>query len=438
MEELDTDDDNSPQGVELDQNHGQPRYRSDELRFTGIDLGGGMVRRRRSGDAYQDDFTPSEDEEEYEYDLQSGVSRRVDTQSAHREKEELLVQRALERISRARALGKPNVKLSRAEIDALDRLERNQPPPRPSAAPKAAPKGKKELPVVKRKPVEVRKNSGRGTGRSASDSPTKGKPGDARGRVQSSVVSSSARASRENSVTTYAMPPVDPEYDRRMPYQQGYPATGGRQVDISRRGSRSNSNQSLRQYQPAMPPPQHPYYSNRYSSNPDVMYGNRPGSNSSRSSRPDPAEMDWEPRARSTSSLVNVSLDQLPYQTGVGRAPRFDPSDPRFASPQRRVASGPPAVNRTTHYRRPQDELFLPDDQPEVYDYLAAEAEDAHDNEEDDEDSDYDAGVEVNVSERPGGNYAIQTRSATAAASSPLQRARGSGKGTGGKSKKGR
>ena len=48
MEELDSDDDNSPQGVELHQAYGQPRHRSNELHFTGIDLGAGMVRRRRS------------------------------------------------------------------------------------------------------------------------------------------------------------------------------------------------------------------------------------------------------------------------------------------------------------------------------------------------------------------------------------------------------
>jgi hypothetical protein len=72
-----------------------------------------------------------------------------------------------------------------------------------------------------------------------------------------------------------------------------------------------------------------------------------------------------------------------------------------------------------------------------VYNYLTPGAEDDNDDD-DDDDSDYDAGVEINVTERPGGNYAIQTRSATAAASSPLQRQKGNGKTTGGKSKKGR
>ncbi|ETI29107.1 hypothetical protein G647_01560 [Cladophialophora carrionii CBS 160.54] len=439
VEELDTDDDYSPQGVELDQNYGQGRYRSDELRFTGIDLGGGMVRRRRSGDVYTDDFTPSDDEEEFEYDLQSGLIRRPDMQVAYKEKEELLVQRAEERIARARALGKPNVKLSRAEIDALERSARHQNPPHLSAAPKTVPKSKKEAPVVKRKPIEVRKGSSGTNARSVSDSPHKGKSGDSRSRGKNTAGNDSARASRENSVAAQALPPADPDYDRRLPYPQGSNMVGARQIDRSWRGPRTNSNQSLRQLSQVMPPLQHPYYTNRYSSNPDVVYSNRPGSNSSRSSRPDPSEVDWEPRARSASSLVNVPLDQLPYQTNVGRAPRFDPSDPRFASPQRRVASGTMAgQNQAARYRRPQDELFLPPDgQPEVYNYLTPGTED--DNDDDDDDSDYDAGVQVNVTETPGGNYTIQTRSATAAASSSSShKQKGNGKSTAGKNKKGR
>lgn len=39
---------------------------------------------------------------------------------------------------------------------------------------------------------------------------------------------------------------------------------------------------------------------------------------------------------------------------------------------------------------------------------------DSEDEEDEDDDSDYDEGVQVDVSERPGGDYAIQTRSTTA------------------------
>ncbi|KIW98888.1 uncharacterized protein Z519_00551 [Cladophialophora bantiana CBS 173.52] len=444
VEELDTDDDNSPPGVELDQGYGQSRFRSDELHFTGIDLGGGVIRRRRSGDSFDNNLTPSDDEDDY--DAYSGLIRRPDMQMAYREKEDMLVQRALERIARARALGKPNVKLSRAEIDALKRLEleRSQTPPQsPAAASQVAPRSKKEAPVVKRKPVEVRKASGRSNGKSSGGSPTKGKAADGRNRGRSSASNTPARENADISVAAYELPPPDLDYDRRLPYPQGYYVAGPRQAEPLRQGSRTNSNQSLRQQQ--MQPMlsyqhhyQHPYYSHRYSSNPDPLYSNRPSSNSSRSSRPDPSEPDWEPRARSTSSLVNVPLDQLPYQTSIGRAPRFDPSDPRFASPQRRVVSGPPGIsqNQAGQYRRLQDELFLSDERPEVYNYLApSDTENQIDD--DDEGSDYvPEGEVVDVRERPRGEYAIQTRSAAAGTSS--QRARSNGKTMAGKSKKGR
>lgn len=330
----------------------------------------------------------------------------------------MLVERALERIARAKALGKANVKLSRAEIDALERLERNQNPPRSSAAPQmVAPKSKKEAPV-KRKPVEVRKKSGRNDSKSASNSPRR-KPIETRDRGPSTASNGSSRGERDDPMAAYQGYPIDQEYShvgRRLPYPQGHYIAGPRQAESSRQGSRTNSTQSLRQQQQLqqiqqVPQYQHPYYATRYASNPDAIYSQRPGSNSSRASRPDPSEPDWEPRARSTSSLVNVPLDQLPFQTNTSRAPRFDPSDPRYASPQRRVASGPPLAHQHSPitYRRPQDELFLPNDSNDVMRYLAPSGSE----EDDDDDSDYDEGVQVDVSERPGGEYAIQTRSAT-------------------------
>jgi len=409
VEELDTDDDN-PQGVGLDQGYGPKRFVSDELRFTGIDLGGGDVRRRRSGDAHDDDFTPSDDEDDY--DVPSDLVRQPDMQLIYKDKEDMLVERALERIARARA------------------LERNQNPPRPSAVPKDAPKSKKEAPV-KRRPVEVRKKPSKNDNKSASNSP-KGKTVDGRSRGRSSASNNAGRDSRDNSVASYTLPPADPDYGRRPPYPQPYYASGPRQAESSRQGSRTNSNQSLRQQQvQQLGAFQHIHYASRHPSNPEVVYGIRSGSNPSRAPRPDPSEPEWEPRTRSSSSLVNVPLDQLPYQTNTGRAPRFDPSDPRFASPQRRVASGPPAVyhNQAPQYRRPQDELFLPDEEPEVMRYLAPS------DSEDDDDSDYDEGVQVDVSERPGGDYAIQTRSSTTTASAQKTGNTGN-KGRSGKGKK--
>jgi hypothetical protein len=151
------------------------------------------------------------------------------------------------------------------------------------------------------------------------------------------------------------------------------------------------------------------------------MYGPRPGSNNSRASRPDPADPDWEPRARSASSLVNYPLDQLPPQavSGTSRAPRFDPADPRYASPpSRRVASGPPQGVR----RGRQHELFLPgEDDFDVSQYQV----DSHDEARSTSDSDESGeGVQVDVEERgPGGGYAIQTRAQAARTSGASSKA---------------
>lgn len=437
VEELDTDYDDS-QGVGRDQGYGQERFVSDELRFTGIDLGGGDIRRRRSGAAYDDEFTPSDDEDEY--DFPTGLPGQAGMQVVYRNKEEMLVQRALERIARARALGKPNVKLSRAEIDALERLERNQNPPRPSAAPKAAPKGKKEA-MVRRKPVEVRKKSSRNENKSASNSP-KGKTVDARNRGASSASSSSSRDRRDDHVAVSRGRTADPDFGRQPPYPSGYYITGPRPTDAFRQSSRTSSSQSLRQQQAEQLAMYHQsYYPSRYASSPDAIYGlgNGLGSTSARAPRPDPSEPDWEPRSHSTSSLVDVPLAQLPYQANTGRAPRFDPSDPRFASPQRRVASGPPHVlpAQAAQYRRPQDELFLPDEVPEVMRYLApSDSEEEDDDDDDGDDSDYDDGAQVTVSETPRGGYSIQTRSA--AASTSARKGGSNGKNSAAKTRKGR
>ena len=408
FEELETDDDGL-HGVELDRGYGPKRFVSDELRFTGIDLGGGTARRRHSYDDYNSD--------DGDYDGSMGLVRRGGNQGMLRDKEDALVERALERINRARALGKTDVKLDPSEIEALQRAGViPRPPPNPAPIPKATSKGKKAAPP-KPKAVEAKK-SGKSS-KSASNSP-KVKPIEMRSRGRSTASSRSnseskeSKKPREDAMVPYPILPDD-RYANMYPpaYYARNSAPGSRPQSQARTGSSG----SLRQQHPhAMPPYQHPYYQSRYYSNPDV-YGPRPGSNSSRASRPDPADPDWEPQSRSTSSLVPYPLDQV-AQAGPGKAPRFDPSDPRYASPPtRRIVSGPPAA----HYRRPQDELFLPEEeQPEVMQYLtnsSHEDDDDDEDEQEDETGDSDEsgqGVQVNVEETRGGGYAIQTRAATA------------------------
>ena len=402
FEEIETDDDGL-RGVELDHGYAPKRFVSDELRFTGIDLGGGRpIRRRRSGDPYDDEYTPSEDD----YDGSTGLVRRGQAQLMLREKEDVLLERALERIRRARALGKRDAKLSPAEIDVLERSGYLPPKPQPPAPlPKAAPKGKKAAAVKpKQKAIEAKKAAAKKDTSSSSSPKRKAIEGN-RARGRSTASNRSRSDTREDAVVPYPILPEDRGYPQAYYARQSAP--------VSRQNSREASLQSLRGQPPQQRPPYpHPYYfQSRYYSSPD-MYDQRPPSNSSQASRPDPADPDWEPRTRSTSSLVSYPLDQLPNQ-GQGRAPRFDPSDPRFASPptSRRIVSGPP----TAQYQRPQDELFLPGgEQPEVMKYLASSSnDDDEEEEEEDEEEDSDEsgqGVSVDVEEKPGGGYAIQTR----------------------------
>ncbi len=402
FEELETDDD-ALHGVGLDQGYRPKRFVSDELRFTGIDLAGGRAARRRRS---YEDYSNSDDEDEY--NGSTGLVRRGENQVMLREKEHVLVERALERIRRARALGKTDVKLEPSEIEALQRVGViPRPPSNPAPIPKAPLKGKK---AAQPKPKAIESKKSAKSSKSASGSPkVKAIEGRARGRSTASNRSKSdSKESKEDARVPY---PVLPDDRYAYMYPPAYYARGSAPASRQQSQARTNSSQSLRQHPQPMPPYQHPYYQSRYYSNPD-MYGSRPGSNGSHVSRPDPADPDWEPRARSSSSLVPYPLDQLP-QAGGGKAPRFDPSDPRYASPPtRRIVSGPPAAQ----YRRQQDELFMPDDEPEVMQYLTNSSHD-DDDEHDAETGDSDEsgqGVQVDVEERSGGGYAIQTRAATA------------------------
>lgn len=293
----------------------------------------------------------------------------------------------MERIARARALGKTNVKLSQAEIDALERAERMNQRLAPPPIPKPIPKGKKAV-QTRPKAQERKKSKGE---KSASNSPKvkaieAARNGTSRGR--------SSTGSREGALVPYPIPPED-DYSPPGRYDSdGYfmPAPI-RPGPSSGPASRTASSHSLRQQQsrtPPVPAALQQYYVGRYSSNPDVNYSARPGSTSSRASRPDPSDPDWEPRARSTSNLVSYPVDQLPYQTQTHRAPRFDPSDPRFASPAtRRVASGPATIQTSSlGYRRASDDT----------------------QEEETSEDDEDDGVQVDVEDFEDGDYTIQTR----------------------------
>ena len=107
FEDIDSDTDNSD-GVGL-----EGPFVSDELNFTGADVGDRGRHRRAIAHNYNSDSSANDLDEEPE----------AMTLLALRDKEDLLVQKALERIRRAQMLGKSNVKLSQSELDALERKQ---------------------------------------------------------------------------------------------------------------------------------------------------------------------------------------------------------------------------------------------------------------------------------------------------------------------------
>ena len=405
FEEIEESDDDDGEDVDLDLGVSQKTYASDVLRFTGVDLSSSRARRRK-GNAHDEDSDYSGDEDD---DISDGPAEHMQhMQIMLREKEDFLVERALERIRRARMLGKTNVKLSQAEVDALDRADRvEKQPGRPGKA-----KGKKA--ATARPRAEERK-------RSKTDKPSSSTPPlktiEPKRKTNSSAL--------DQPQPPYPMHPgadYGPGNSALMYAPLGYYAAPAQRPrsSSSKSGSRTASSQSLRQQQqltPPLPQYQHPYHAGRYFSNPDMSYAGRPPSNST--FRSDPSNPNWEPRARSASNLVAHPVDQPPYPIFQPPPPQFDLRDPPFAVPPGpRIASGPPdmyPVPQMYGYRRPQDEAFSygPD--------VPAEKTMASEDDEDDDDQ----GVEIDVVEQSDATYGIQTRSRAAAAA--LNRDRGGG-----------
>lgn len=408
IEESDDDDD----GVDLDPRYQGRRFASDELQFTGIDLGNRDTRRRRKKSAYDED---SDDPEDEDY-----IPGSEDMQLMLREKEDLLVERALERMRRARELGKTNVKLTRAEIDALERAERRQSQRITVPLPKPV-KGKK---AVQTRPKLADKKQSSRSDRSSGNSP-------APKAIEPRRGGKSSASAREPAQAPYPTLP-DESYglgNGALVYApQGYygapvvrPSSSS-----SRPGSRTASSQSLRPQQSQTPPLaqyQHPYQQGRYFSNPDTYPGHPAPGGTPAYARPDPSDPNWEPRTRSNSSLVSYPIEQFNHGTYLSQGPappRFDPNDPRFASPQaKRVTSGPPDIYMANPsiYRQPQDQHMYP-----LTNGMHASRYEV------DRTSDEDGGMQVEVTEKPGGDYGVVTRASASTAAGNKGRGGGQAK----------
>lgn len=121
VEEVDSDEDSDSQGVGLASSGGS-RFVSDPLHFTGIDMGDGDGGRSRSSLIYgqgaeeDDDTTSEEDDSDQDVEVRGGHAA-----AASSAREEAVVESALERIRRAQAKGKKDVRLTQEELAALER-----------------------------------------------------------------------------------------------------------------------------------------------------------------------------------------------------------------------------------------------------------------------------------------------------------------------------
>ncbi|KAL2350795.1 hypothetical protein BJ546DRAFT_1067580 [Cryomyces antarcticus] len=283
------------------------RYASDELHFTGVDMGRGSRELSSEDLAYFESYGPSEDYDEYN-------GRRHTGQVGSRESE-MLIETALERIRRARLKGKTNVNLTQEELDALE--QRNPPQPQNEApVPKTPGKGKagkssRSSSVASDKSKKASKS--RGLFGTSSPSTSRTRPKTSR--------KSSGEDTNQPHMSNYAPPGIHP---RAAP-------------SPSRLGTRSASGPDR------LPTQNAPLYDRYYSPSPPDY---RPPSAASNRSILD--EHDWHPRSRSASNAQVIYDNPFAYQ----QVPMAMPMPPlptdrhSYMQPQtrRRNVSGPPDV----------------------------------------------------------------------------------------------
>ncbi|MCJ1387801.1 hypothetical protein MMC18_000644 [Xylographa bjoerkii] len=320
FEELESDSDDG-QGVDLDRS-----FAGDDLHFTGADLGRGHRNRGRQGSSGDSEHS----EDVVDYDLGNGSAMQL----ALRDKEDVLVQRAKERIWRAQAMGKASVKLSPSELDALERQL-------------ASEQAKIKRPSLKTKSSGERRASGRSSGSQNVVTSTA-----TRRKSRSSLAIGNDRVASDPGQATppgflVAGPDGRPIY---APFGYYPPSPVSPYGPLSRPSSRTGSTHSL-QHTPPLPQSQSRSQQKRYFSVPEQQPRASSGSRGTSSPRPLPDDPDWQPRTRSTSNLA-YSSDLYPYPTYSPPLPQM----PIQYSQGRRNVSGPeigyPSL-RGVHAARP-------------------------------------------------------------------------------------
>lgn len=339
FEELDSEDEDGHGVILHPQSFGARDARargfeSDELYFDGYDVGRDRVSRQGMYDYYGDEY----DTRQLEYRDQEGMAY----QEAVREKEEELIQSALERIARARSKGKTNVNLSEEEMEALERRRGQQPePPNP---PLASPPATPAKPVAKGK-VGSRSNSSTNLASKArkrnsglfgsSPSPAKS---NSKAKVNRKGQTEQALAypERPHSAMVLAGPNGQPMYS--------YYGSAGQELARSQPGSKAPSRSGSKHRRRESTPPDRMEIYSPYPPPPRYYYppaGIRPESSGSNRSLPDDA--DWQPPGPRHRSTSNVQYAGYPSD--------YDGSSALPAAQARRNFSGPADV-RYSNVRR--------------------------------------------------------------------------------------
>ncbi|KAI9761442.1 MAG: hypothetical protein M1835_008181 [Candelina submexicana] len=353
FEELQTDDDDG-QGVSLGAGLQQKRFVSDELEFTGVDMGPRPSHRRRYDFSDDSDYSDEDADEEDE---------RFEFQMSLRDKEDELVEKAMDRIRRAQLKGKLDVKLTKAEMDALERKTRQRGKTRSSRlrADSKASASSGGSGSDKRGKVS-RKSSTRQLGGDKTSSRADRRPSSRQGDTSPPHVSGHPPpgfvVAGPGGMPTYA------PLGYFGPSAVNPPASPSRSG--SRSGSRSASTHNQQQYSHPLPQYQHPYQQSRYFSVPEGSQPPiRPPSSSSRRSagtppnpRALPDDPDWLPRSRASSSApIYPPPDPFQYMTYSPPVPQMPE---QYIQPRRNVSGSADTQQPTRRSERLRQNSKLP------------------------------------------------------------------------------
>lgn len=377
VEEIDSEGDDGYNGVNYDGSRRNGRI--------GSKASVRELRLRSNGYDYESELS---DGAEFDLDDDADSTVAYAVQLAMRDKEEMLVEKALERIRRAQMLGKKNVRLSQEELDALERRRTG---------------------ITNNKKAAVTVAIGSPGRAPANDRRPKSRESAAKASPRASGGSESRRSSQSQySVNEFSGVPLRPPTGIYSSLTNSPTSSASR--------PRTPTMQSLRPQPSANSPMHQATYMQRYPSEREPPFV-----------RALPDDPQWAPRQRSQSNVLPYPYDNSVYlQQQYGMIP----IDPRYASlPSRRPVSSDASSFITNHAPTPTSQTIprreavnssgrrIPDEVSED------ESSDDHDSEEDDDDDDDDNDEGVQVTQPPAVRaYANGARTAVAGGGSAPNR----------------